>query len=196
MIFGYACAFPGGMSLDQQMYELKNAGCEKFFADTIKGKKFSLTERDRLLKAVRKNDIIVVVQASYLCFTARQLIDLLSRFKQEGIHLKSLFESSLDTTSPSGQLLYQIASDLQVLDLDVKRIKTLQGLGEARARGRKGGRKAGSYNKVKAAAAVTLYNRGEKPGNIMEALGIKSKATLYQYLRLEGVQIKGFKKSS
>jgi len=61
------------------------------------------------------------------------------------------------------------------------------------ARGVKGGRPAGSYNKKKASAAVTLYKQKNSINFIEDNLNI-SRSTIYQYLRREGVVIKGFKK--
>lgn len=59
-----------------------------------------------------------------------------------------------------------------------------------RPRGTRGGRKPGLSSKAKktAAAAAQLYKAGEYTIlEIMEALSIKSKATLYRYLRHEKV---------
>lgn len=73
------------------------------------------------------------------------------------------------------------------MEVEVLRERTLDGLKAARARGNKGGRKHGTYNKLKSAAAATLYKKGNPISEIMKATGIKSKATLYEYLRRESV---------
>ena len=69
----------------------------------------------------------------------------------------------------------------------------LKGIEAARARGVNGGRPAGSYNKKKASAVVTLYKQKNSINFIEDNLNI-SRSTIYQYLRNEGVVIKGFKK--
>jgi DNA invertase Pin-like site-specific DNA recombinase len=72
------------------------------------------------------------------------------------------------------------------MEVEVLRERTLDGLKAARARGRNGGRKKGSYNKQKAVAAAALYKQEIPIPQILEITKIKSKATLYDYLRYEG----------
>ncbi|MBN1184972.1 MAG: helix-turn-helix domain-containing protein, partial [Bacteroidales bacterium] len=87
----------------------------------------------------------------------------------------------------------QIMAILKGMEVSILIERTNQGLEAARARGRKGGRKPGSYNKVTAAAAATLYQKGDSVSDILKTLNI-SRATLYEYLRKEGVNYNGFKK--
>ena len=85
-----------------------------------------------------------------------------------------------------GEAIFQIIAILKAMEVQVLSERTRYGLEAARARGRKGGRPRGSYNKNKAAAAVTLY-KGDLPiTEITNSLKI-SRSTLYQYLRNEGI---------
>jgi len=79
------------------------------------------------------------------------------------------------------------------MEVNVLRERTIKGLEAARARGLNGGRPAGSYNKKKASAVVTLYKQ-KKTINFIEETQNISRSTIYRYLRREGVVIKGFKK--
>jgi len=81
-----------------------------------------------------------------------------------------------------GEAMLQIMVILKSLEISILREQTMKGLDAARARGRKGGRKLGSYNKVSAATAVTLYQKGDAISNILTTLHI-SRATLYEYLK-------------
>ena len=120
-------------------------------------------------------------------------MDLLSSFKEKKINLKSLTEGVFDTTSPMGEAIFQIIAILKAMEVNVLRERTIKGLEAARVRGVNGGRPAGSYNKKKASAAVTLYKQKNSINFIEDNLNI-SRSTIYQYLRNEGVVIKGFKK--
>jgi DNA invertase Pin-like site-specific DNA recombinase len=80
------------------------------------------------------------------------------------------------------------------MEVNVLRERTIKGLEAARARGLNGGRPEGSYNKKKASAVVTLYKQQETINFIEETQNI-SRSTIYRYLRKEGVEIKGFKKT-
>lgn len=73
--------------------------------------------------------------------------------------------------------------------------RTLAGMEAARARGRVGGRPKGLTQKSKelASLAATLYlSKKYTTKQICEQLKIGSKATLYNYLRHEGIKIEGW----
>lgn len=115
------------------------------------------------------------------------MINLLQHFKGNGIQFKSLKEGLFDTTTPMGEAVFQIVAILKVMEVEVLRERTMDGLKAARARGRNGGRKKGSYNKQRAVAVAALYKQEIPISEIMQITSIKSKATLYEYLRREGV---------
>jgi DNA invertase Pin-like site-specific DNA recombinase len=93
-----------------------------------------------------------------------------------------------------GEAIFQIIAILKSMEGNVLRERTIKGIEAARARGVNGGRPAGSYNKKKASAVVTLYKQKNTINFIEDNLNI-SRSTIYQYLRKEGVMVKGFKKS-
>ena len=105
----------------------------------------------------------------------------------------SLSEGIFDTSSPMGEAIFQIIAILKTMEVNVLRERTIKGIEAARARGVKGGRPAGSYNKKKASAIVTLYKQKESINFIEETQNV-SRSTIYQYLRKEGVTVNGFKK--
>jgi DNA invertase Pin-like site-specific DNA recombinase len=76
-----------------------------------------------------------------------------------GIELRSLKEN-IDTTTPTGKLMFHLMAALAEFERDVTRERTLAGLEAARARGRKGGRPSATQ-KISAAAiagARKLYH--------------------------------------
>jgi helix-turn-helix resolvase-like protein len=77
------------------------------------------------------------------------------------------------------------------MEVNVLRERTIKGIEAARARGVNGGRPAGSYNKKKASAVVTLYKQKNSITFIEETQNI-SRSTIYRYLRKEGIEVKGF----
>ena len=193
MIFGYARVSKKDQNLDLQIDALQRAGCDKIFEDKISGRSVFLPNQEKLFSQLRKDDILVFNSVDRLGRTSKQLIDLFYDFKQKGVQIKSLTEGVFDTTNPMGEAVFQIIAILKGMEVSVLIDRTTQGLDAARARGRKGGRKPGSYNKVKAAAAATLYKKGDYVSDILKTLSI-SRATLYEYLKKEGVTYNGFKK--
>lgn len=193
MIFGYARVSKKDQNLDLQIDALQRAGCDKIFEEKISGRSVFLPNQEKLFTQLRKDDILVFNSVDRLGRTSKQLIDLFYDFKQKGVQIKSLTEGVFDTTNPMGEAVFQIIAILKGMEVSVLIDRTNQGLDAARARGRKGGRKPGTYNKVKAAAAATLYKKGDYVSDILKTLNI-SRATLYEYLRKEGVNYNGFKK--
>jgi DNA invertase Pin-like site-specific DNA recombinase len=194
MIFGYARVSKKDQNLDLQIDALQRAGCDKIFEEKLSGRSVFLPNQEKLFSQLRKDDILVFNSVDRLGRTSKQLIDLFYDFKQKGVQIKSLTEGVFDTTNPMGEAVFQIIAILKGMEVSVLIDRTNQGLDAARARGRKGGRKPGSYNKVKAAAAATLYKKGDYVSDILKTLNI-SRATLYEYLRKEGVNYNGFKKA-
>jgi len=193
MIFGYARVGTKEQNLDLQIDALKKANCDKIFQERASGKKLDRPELEKLLSQLRLGDTLVVYSIDRLGRTVKQLIHLINDFKEKGINFKSLTEGAFDTTTPMGEAVFQIMAILKGLEVSILRERTMKGLEAARARGRNGGRKLGSYNKVTAAAAATLYQKGDTVNNILKTLNI-SRSTLYEYLKKEGIKYKGFKK--
>jgi DNA invertase Pin-like site-specific DNA recombinase len=193
MIFGYARVSTIEQNLHLQIDALQKLGCEKIFQEKASGKKLDRPELEKLLTQIRAGDTLIVYSIDRLGRTVKQLIQLINDFKENGINFKSITEGAFDTTTPMGEAVFQIMAILKGLEVSILRERTMKGLDAARARGRKGGRKLGSYNKVTAAAAATLYQKGGSVTEILTTLHI-SRATLYEYLKKEGVNYKGFTK--
>lgn len=187
MIFGYARVSKKDQVLDRQIDSLKLAGCEQIFKEKISGRKKEKPVLDDLISRLRKGDLLIVDSLDRLGRTAKELISLLTFFKETGIQFRSLKEGIFDTTSPMGEAIFQIIAILKAMEVEVLRERTKDGLEAARARGRHGGRKAGSYDKKKASTAAILYKTKEYSNSeICEIAGISSSSTLYRYLRYEG----------
>jgi DNA invertase Pin-like site-specific DNA recombinase len=110
------------------------------------------------------------------------LIDTVNQLKERGVGLKVITQN-LDTTTPSGTLVFHIFGALAEFERLLIKERTNAGLASARARGRVGGRpKAMDEKKVQ--IARSLYADGKTSvAEICETLKV-SKATLYRNLKL------------
>jgi len=194
MIFGYARVSTKEQNLNLQADALKKAGCERIFMEKVSGRSPNRPELLKLLEQIRPGDTLIVFSVDRLGRTTRELIILLNDFKEKSITFKSLSEGIFDTSSPMGEAIFQIIAILKTMEVNVLRERTIKGIEAARARGINGGRPSGSYNKKKASAVVALYNQKSTINFIEDNLNI-SRSTIYQYLRKEGIKVKGFKKS-
>jgi len=194
MIFGYARVSTKEQNLNLQIDALKKAGSDKIFQEKVSGRSSQRPELLKLLEQIRPGDTLIVFSVDRLGRTTRELIILLNDFKEKGITFKSLSEGIFDTSSPMGEAIFQIIAILKTMEVNVLRERTIKGIEAARARGKKGGRPVGSYNKKKASAVVALYNQKNTINFIEDNLNI-SRSTIYQYLRNEGAKVNGFTKS-
>jgi len=194
MIFGYARVSTKEQNLNLQTDALEKAGCEKIFQEKVSGRSPNRPELLKLLEQIRPGDTLIAFSVDRLGRTTRELIILLNDFKEKGIAFKSLTEGIFDTSSPMGEAIFQIIAILKAMEVNVLRERTIKGLEAARARGLKGGRPEGSYNKKKASAVVTLYKQKNTINFIEETQNI-SRSTIYRYLRKEGIEVKGFIKT-
>lgn len=183
MLIGYARVSTNDQTLNLQEDALKSAGCEKIFSDKISG---STSERPGLSKIrehLRKGDTLVIWRLDRLGRSIKNLIDWVGYLDQQGVSLKSLTES-IDTSSPSGKLIFHIFSSLAEFEKNLIRERTNAGLSAARARGRIGGRPE-VLNSDKKKLALKLYHSKEHTIKEICSMMEISKPTLYNYVKNE-----------
>lgn len=107
------------------------------------------------------------------------LLDIITNLQKRGISFCSLTEK-MDTTTPHGELLFNIFGSLAQYERALTRERVLAGLEAAKKRGRKGGRpKAISDEKMN--AIVEALNSGSSKAAICRTFDIK-RSTLYDAL--------------
>ncbi len=140
MIIGYARVSTTEQNLDLQRDALKRAGCEKIIEDTVSGGKVQRPGLERVHDALRSGDVLAVWRLDRLGRSLKHLIELMAELDAERIGFQSVTES-IDTTTPGGKLVFHIFGALAEFERNLIRERTYTGLGAARARGRKGGRR-------------------------------------------------------
>ncbi len=179
-VFGYARVSTEAQNLDRQIDALKKYGVDIIYNEKMTGTKRERPELDKMLDRITKGDTVVIESLSRLGRSTKDLIELTELFQSKGVHLVSLKEN-IDTSSPTGKLLFTLMSAIAQFERDLITERTLEGLKSAKARGRKGGRPKTNTEDIK--KAVKLYNTGEYSiKEITELTGIK-KDTLYRNLR-------------
>ena len=111
------------------------------------------------------------------------LVNLIEGLISKEIGFKSICDGAIDTSTASGQLMFNIFSSLAQFERRLIQERTRAGLEAARVRGRFGGRKPISKFAPKVLAAQKMHQDKTIPiGDICEKLEI-SRATLYCYLQ-------------
>lgn len=188
MIFGYMRVSRIEQDTALQEDALKQVQCDRLFTDKMSGKRFDRPEFQRLLDMVRPGDVIVVWRLDRLGRNTRHLLETVNMLGERGVELRSLKEH-IDTTTPTGRLMFHFMAAMTEFERDVIRERTMAGLEAARARGRKGGRRPLQLDARKLERARLLLQEQDEQGKgrysvpeIMEMTGFKSKATFYKYV--------------
>ncbi len=184
MKIGYARVSTRDQNLDMQVSALAGAGCEKIYTEKVSG----VGERAELqaaLQYLREGDCLVVYKLDRLGRNMKDLLDIIEQLQTKNVSLVSL-RDNIDTASTSGKLVMHIFASLAEFERDLIKERTEEGRREAKKKGVKFGRPK-QPKPEKASMCAQLYKNGNSVSAIMRTTGIKSRNTVYRYLRMEGV---------
>jgi DNA invertase Pin-like site-specific DNA recombinase len=180
MLIGYARVSTQEQNLDRQLDQLNGAGVERIFQEKITGTKKDRPEFDKLLEQIRPNDTIIISDLTRLSRSTKDLFQIVEQIQSKGANIKSLKETWLDTTTPTGQLMFTIMAGLSQFERDLISQRTNEGLASARARGRVGGRPAKNAKDID--KALKLYDSKLHSIKEIEEMTGVGKPTLYRYI--------------
>lgn len=153
-------------STDLQRDALLGAGVDArhLFQDRASGARDDRPGLAKALEYLQPGDVLVVWKLDRLGRSLPHLLDIVSSLKERRVGFRSLTES-MDTTTPSGEFLFQVFGALAQYERALTRERVIAGLAAAKRRGRRGGR--------------PLAIKGEKLDAILAALdGGMSKAAV------------------
>lgn len=184
---GYARVSTNGQELKLQLDDLLKAGVAKkdIFTDKASGSKSSRPGLDACLQQLKPGDTLLVWRLDRLGRSLRHLIDLVEDLRQREVGFKSVCDGAIDTTTASGDLIFNIFSSLAQFERRLIQERTKAGLTAARARGRNGGRPSIPLDHPSVVAAKKMHADKTMPvGDICKMLRI-SRPTLYRYVALK-----------
>ncbi|MGC1585177.1 MAG: recombinase family protein [Rhodomicrobium sp.] len=189
MLIGYmrVSKADGSQVLDLQHDALIAAGVEPthIYEDKCSGSKDDRPGLAACLRALRKDDVLVIWKLDRLGRNLRHLIETIDDLTKRGVGFKVLQGAPVDTTTSQGKLMFTMFAALAEFEHDVIRERTIAGLAAARARGREGGRKSAFDKNMLARAQAGVRDRSMSINALCAELGI-SKPTLYRNLTPEG----------
>jgi len=172
--------------LQLQIDALLNFGCkiDDIFTDHISGAKSERPGLTQCLQILQQGDILTVWRLDRLGRSMVHLVSLIEDLKKREISFKSLCDGAIDTTTASGELIFNIFSSLAQFERKLIQERTKAGLKVARERGKKGGRKKTLASDPKVLTAKKMYqNHKMSINNICNILKI-SRATFYRYIAI------------
>ncbi len=185
-IVGYARVSTGEQDLGLQLDALKTAGCHKadIFTDKASGAQTDRPGLDACLGALKRGDTLVVWRLDRLGRSMPHLVSLVQELLEKGIGFRSLCDGAIDTTTASGELVFNIFSALAQFERRLIQERTKAGLTAARARGRTGGRKPITADSPRVKTAKRMHQDPDiSVKQICATLKI-SRSTFYRYLAL------------
>ena len=183
-IIGYARVSTEDQNLSSQVDELTKAGCEKIFEDIVSGAKAERKGLEDCLSTLQAGDTLMVWRIDRLGRSLKHLVDIVTDLKDRGIKFKSLRDGAIDTTTASGELIFNIFCCLAQFEKRLIQERTNAGLSAARARGRLGGRKPITADDERVVAVKKLST--DKSMSIMaicRTVGI-SRASYYRFVNM------------
>lgn len=183
-VLAYARVSTSDQDLSLQLDAFKLAGCQKQFVFTDKASG-SKTERPGLTKCLanlQKGDTLLVWRLDRLGRSMTHLVSIIEDLRGRGVGFKSICDGAIDTTTASGELVFNMFSSLAQFERRLIQERTYAGLSAARSRGRLGGRRPiqAEHQRVKLAKKLHA-DKGMGIDEICETLKV-SRATLYRYL--------------
>jgi DNA invertase Pin-like site-specific DNA recombinase len=185
-LIGYARVSTQEQDLTLQLDALEKAGCQKskIFVDKISGSKTERPGLDKCLTELQTGDTLLVWRLDRLGRSMSHLVLLIEDLKGKGIGFKSICDGAIDTTTASGELIFNIFSSLAQFERRLIQERTRAGLEAARARGRNGGRTRIENTHPKVLMAKKMHqNHAMSIGDICKTLQI-SRASFYRYIIL------------
>lgn len=181
-MIGYARVSTDDQNLDLQIDALISFGCSKnnIYKDKVSGAKSDRPGLNQCIEQLQSGDVLIVWRLDRLGRSMVHLVSLIENLREKGVGFKSICDGAIDTTTASGELVFNIFSSMAQFERRLIQERTQAGLNAARARGRMGGRPKVDTSKIQAAKKM----HQDKTLSIEEICRVLkvSKPTLYRYL--------------
>ena len=157
LIYGYARVSSDGQSLDAQLDELKQAGCERVFQEKISGARSDRQELRKVMAKLDEGDVLIVSRLDRLARSSRDLLNILHDVAAKGVTFRSIHDVWADTSTAHGRLMVTVLGGLAEFERSLIIART----GEGRARAMRDGVRFGRKPKLTAHQRQEAIQRRE-----------------------------------
>jgi len=169
-----------GQTAENQLFALRSFAAARGWAITEyvdhaqSGTKERRPALDALLAAVRGRhvDVVTCVKLDRLARSVHHLVALIREFEALGVDL-AVLDQAIDTTTPSGRLLFHVLASVAEFERDLIRDRVLAGLRRAKAQGVRLGR---PRTTVDMSRVLALRAQGRSIRAISRTLGLSAMA--------------------
>ncbi|MGN0990791.1 MAG: recombinase family protein [Candidatus Ventricola sp.] len=193
MIYGYArcsLAEEKGQDLNRQVRELKAASAQEIVTEREHGDSKIKKNLDLLLEAAKEGDTLICTEVSRLSRSTQQLCEIVELVKRKHLCLVIIGSITVDCRNgqidPMSQAFIQMSAVFAELELSIIRARVKSGMANAKAKGKKIGRKPTTKDDIPAVfyRHYPAYAAGQLNVSELARVCGLSRPTVYKYLQL------------
>lgn len=171
----------------RQLEALKDKNIEKWFIEKVSAKDTNRPQLQLMLEFAREGDTIFIHSFDRLARSTKDLLDIVEKLGDKGIHLVSNKEN-IDTSTATGKLMLTMIAAIAEFERENMLERQKEGIAIAKEQGKFKGRKAIDYpNNWK--EVYEKWKSREITGNkAMEDLGLK-RNTFYKLVKEYQVEV-------
>ena len=194
MKYGYArCSTnEDKQDINRQIRELKATGADEVVFEYEHGDAKVKQNLNMLLDSATEGDTIITLEVSRLTRSTRQLCEIVETIKQKRLCLVIVGSITVDCRNgqidPMSQAFIQMSAVFAELELSIIRARVKSGMQNAKAKGKRIGRKPTTKEDIPAIFYRHYPTYAAKKMNVSELARVcgLSRPTVYKYLRLIG----------
>ena len=192
MKYGYArCSTSEEkQDIDRQIRELKAAGADEVVFEYEHGDTKLKKNLSMLLDTVQEGDTIITLEVSRLTRSTQQLCEIVETIKAKRLCLLIVGSITVDCRNgqidPMSQAFVQMSAVFAELELSIIRARVKSGMQNAKAKGKKVGRRPTTKDDIPAIfyKHYPTYIAGKMNVSELARICELSRPTVYKYLRL------------
>ena len=160
MKVGYVRVSTVEQNEQRQIEALERHGIEKWFIEKISGKDINRPELKNMLEFVREGDTIFIHDFSRLARSTKDLLEIVEKLQNKGVHLVSNKEN-VDTSTPTGKLMLTMIGAIAEFERENMLERQREGIQIAKREGVYKGRKPVEIDTEKFKAQYNRYMNRE-----------------------------------
>ena len=194
MIYGYArCSTnESKQDINRQIKELKAAGADEVIFEYEHGDAKTKKELSMLLQLAQAGDTIITLEVSRLSRSTQQLCELIETIRQKRLRLIIMGSITIDCregkVDPMSEAFLQMAGVFSQLELAMIRARVKSGMENAKAKGKKIGRRPTTKEDIPAVffKHYAIFMEGKMNVSELARVCGLSRPTVYKYMKMMG----------
>ena len=192
MIYGYArCSTnESKQDINRQIKELKAAGADEVIFEYEHGDARTKKELNMLLELAQAGDTIITMEVSRLSRSTQQLCELIETIREKKLRLIIIGSIAIDCrkgmVDPMSEAFLQMAGVFSQLELAMIRARVKSGMENAKAKGKKIGRRPTTKEDIPAVffKHYAIFMEGKMNVSELARVCGLSRPTVYKYLKM------------